>query len=461
VTGATGVQGVTGVQGATGIQGATGPVGVTGATGVAGPTGVQGATGVTGATGPTPTLATVAEAYAATSSTLAVTPAGLILKGTVPTNFVYGNLFRANYSAALVQPGSTRGDGSVDFMTKKNNNDQVPSGFCGFLGGGENNRPTPDYAVIVGGSTNTINTGSTFSFIGGGQTNTISASSTHCVIGGGSGNTVSTAQSVIAGGDQNTITTGAQFGFIGGGQLNTVNSGAGTVAGGINNTAGFNAFVGGGYSNSSTGIYSAIVGGYDNTNSGSYSTILGGNFNSTATNYCYILGGLGNSVTADYSAVLFGFYALADRNRLTAMAHAGRFSATGDCQTVSFMLRGVSTSVTQVTLSSDGAAADSTNQFVIPNNKMVTGIILLQGVQSTGANAWSIIRRFGIKNIGGTTTLINTVAVGTDSTAPTGWTVAITADDTLNCLKIACGSNTSVTARWTAHITAIETEIGT
>lgn len=372
--------------------------------------------GAIGATGPTPAFATVAQSYASTISGVAVAPEGLILTGSVPTTSLYGSITRTRYLQGQVT-GNPRGDGSVDLMSWRDAATQIASGLYSFIGSGAGNTASGESASVVSGYKN----------IASGK------------------------ESIVCSGNSNQTT--AQNG--------------GVVAG-LSNNAGLRAFVGAGDTNTSTGESSGVVAGKLNSILGPWSYIGAGLSNtiSASSNYAAIISGTNNTVSAEIGTVLHGQYAqvASGRNRYVAMAHAGRFSADGDCQMMSVMLRRVSTNATPVILTTDGGASViSGTQLNVPVGKLLTGIIWLHGIASTvGGNVWSVVRKFGIRNDNGTTSLVGAVsAVGTDSTAPAGWAVSITANNALDTLEMSCTGSASETVRWTAYVEWIETALGT
>jgi hypothetical protein len=345
----------------------------------------------------------------------------MILTGSVPSVSTFGFITRTRYSTTPGQvAGGPRGDGSVDFQPYRINSTQIASGAYSFLGAGANNTASNESAAVIAGF------GST-------------AAGKESFIGAGKGN-------------------------------QTTNTWGGVVAGN-QNSAGFGAFIGAGEQNSvaSTAYFSTVVAGKLNSNSASNSFIGSGienTISSGGTQYSAILCGMNNTVSSSIATVLHGQRALiaSGRDRYTAMAHAGSFSAAGDCQMMSLMLRGVSTNATPVFITSNGLAGAASNLLNVPVGKLITGIIWLQGIASTiGGNVWSIVRKFGIRNDNGATSLVGPVsAVGTDSTAPpTGWAVSITANDGVDALVISCTGSASETVRWTAYIEWIETALGT
>jgi hypothetical protein len=361
----------------------------------------------------TPLTATVAQAFAATASNVLVTPEGLILSGTVPTSSLFGSISRAKYNTTLVA-ANPRGDGAVDLQSDRNAVTQVASGLKSVLIGGARNTASGDYTAVLAGFGNSATATNFATVINGGSN---SAAAGYATIVNGEGNVVNSAYGFVGNGNNNKV------------EVSSVNA---TVLNGSNNLA--------------SNAYSAVLAGLNNTASGSNATVLCGNTNTAASEYGTILHGLNANIAST-------------RPRHLAMAHAGRFSADGDCQYMSLIVRGATAaSTTPVVLTSDGNAASSSNQLSVPTDKILTGIIYLHGYGSNGTFG-SYVRRFSIYRQVNTTTLVGTVsAVGTDPTSnPASWVVSITANDTLDVLQIQCNTDGITAVRWAAYVDWIET----
>jgi hypothetical protein len=173
------------------------------------------------------------------------------------------------------------------------------------------------HGVVVGGGNNQA-TGS-YSFIGGGGD------------AGTAANRNSTAAdwSTVAGGRSNTIAANANYSFIGGGNTNSIAA------------AGINATIGGGNGNQANQFSSTVSGGQANTASGSYSAIMGGYLGTTR-------GIAGNHVFSACTAPI---------------AFVGGASQAG-----LLVLGRQTTDATATVLASDGNAASTTNQIILPND---------------------------------------------------------------------------------------------
>lgn len=217
-----------------------------------------------------------------------------------------------------------------------------------------------------------------------------------------------------------------------------------------------------------TGDWSAILGGDGSTVIGAYSVVPGGQYHYISGNYSTAMGvgsfitgsssivsGYFNEAYADSTWVPGGRYARADRYAMGAHA-AGRFDATGDAQAVSFVARNKTTDTTPTDLFLDGSSV----RLTIPSGKVFHGFVAIVGSKSDGSAVATYLRKVAIKNVAGTTTLVGSVeTIGTDTTA--GTSIAITADDTNDALKIEVTGIAAETWRWVATIKGAELAYGT
>jgi len=248
---------------------------------------------------------------------------------------------------SLTTGGNKRGDYATDFQKLRAANTQVASGQYTFLGGGQDNTVSANWATIIGGRQNTASglyssiaggylgqaagqysfvgsgdssfANANYSFVGSGFNNQITAGATgagiaagiyhkitaaglYSFIGGGGNNTlpsrndISAASCFIGGGHTNTVSN--SFSTIGGGRSNTVGSQDGTIAGGNGNicNGGYGA-IGGGWTNSAGSNYAAVAGGVSNSASGQQTFIGGGSTNSASSATSLICGGQGNTIS--------------------------------------------------------------------------------------------------------------------------------------------------------------------
>ena len=222
----------------------------------------------------------------------------------------------------------------------------------------------------------------------------------------------------IGSGNQNTIGAGDMYAAICSGSLNAIGSGA----------SGQYTFIGAGVGNSSTAQHGVIGGGYYNSASGIYSAILGG------TN------------------------ARADRRGMQAHANStfgNAFANNGDAQRARFVLNCKTTTNTGVEMALDGA----TTYLGIPSGKVIAMTINISGVKSDGLAVAHYLRQYCVKNVSGTSTQVYApVTIGTDNAA--GTSIALSANDADDTMRILVTGVASETWRWVASIDAIEIGYG-
>ena len=233
------------------------------------------------------------------------------------------------------------------------------------------------------------------------------------------------ANSVICGGSRNTVST--SFAFVGGGNLNIAR----------------------------TESYCAVVCGQQNTVEDQYAFLGGGRYNLSSGDYAALCGGLGQEIYGDYGSILGGSGGRVDR--FAQQSHAsGQFAATGDAQRARFVLRCKTTTNTAVELFLDGSAT----RLTIPSGKIFAFTINLSGVKSDGSAVAHYMRQYCLKNVSGTTSEVYApVTVGSDNAA--GTTIAISANDTNDALKVEVTGIAAETWRWVASVDAVEIAYGT
>ena len=205
-----------------------------------------------------------------------------------------------------------------------------------------------------------------------------------------------------------------------------------------------------GESNSASALYACSIGGYQNTVSKGAS--IGGYRNSVTQNYAIAVGGYENTAS-NYYTVATGRSAVA--NIRGKIAHASdRFSANGDAQTGTFIIRSDTTDATAEALTSNNGTASTDNQIILPNNSAYAfhGTIVARESATDGTDcaAWKIeglIRREGTA---GTTTLVNSATTVLDNTP--SWGMALSADTTNGGLKIEVTGAAATNIRWVATI---------
>lgn len=379
-----------------------------------------------------------------------------------------------------------------------------------FVGSGSGNCACGNWSVVNGGCNNVTITRA--GIILGGICN--SASNAFAVAGGAGANTsggtwlstncFSVAPTILAPGCGSVVSGGLQnramgpFTVVGGGCLNCACCSASVISGGWNNSATNSyIFVGGGCGNGTGAFGATIAGGLNNSINGNYGTIAGGRSNIVWDNYSFVGAGCSNTVllnavlssvvgggsnticcTAAYASILGGrchtnssFYSsviagIKSRANLYGQVSWGvnQFSTNfGNNQFISVNVARVTTDATSTDLTTDAATPGAANRIFISSGKMLSCIVHITGITSTGADAVQYLRQVLIANVGGTTALIGTVqTLGTDivSGGAGTWTVAITANNTNDALTISVTGATSTTIRWSATVQGTEIEYG-
>ena len=105
----------------------------------------------------------------------------------------------------------------------------------------------------------------------------------------------------------------------------------------------------------------------------------------------------------------------------------------------------------------DGIAA--ANRLSIPSGKVLGLTINITGIKSDGTAVAHYLRQYALKNVAGTTTEVYApVTIGTDNAA--GTTIALSANDTNDALKVEVTGITSEIWRWVASVDAVEIAYG-
>lgn len=345
-----------------------------------------------------------------------------------------GNIF-AKYDAGVSVAGNARGVGAVDLQQARSLATQVASGANSVIAGGSENTASFPFATIGGGVTNTAS--DSFSVVAGGRLNT--ASGYNATVCGGASNTASNYYATVGGGTQNTAS--GDNATVGGGYSNTASNSSATVGGGNSNTA--------------SNISATVGGGYQNTASLDFGVCAGGRINNCNGLSATIGGGEDNETTGIASCIPGGYRALADRYGMVANA-SGQFSSRGDAQAVSFVMRNTTSGATTANLKLDG----STENLTIPSGKLLSGIINISGIDSTGAEVLNYLKQFAIKNVAGTTTLVHQAVIGTNHRDNPALDAVISADNVNDCLQVACTGRAGLNFRWVAVVTGLEIAYG-
>jgi hypothetical protein len=229
-----------------------------------------------------------------------------------------------------------------------------------------------------------------------------------------------------------------------------------------------------------SGNFSVIAGGQSNTASGSHCVVLGGQnstagpepyavafgngatasgdsslaFNGTASAISAIAAGTGATASASRTIALQD--ATADRQGMIAVGATVITNFPGRGQAVQFQMRGRTTNDTPTEM-----LLANNVKLTMPSNVALFGTIEVSAIQvTTAVESAFYVRKFGIQNLGGTTTLVGSVTtVGTDHESSAGMDVAITADNAGSFLKVEVTGLAATTLRWMAVVRGVEMAI--
>jgi hypothetical protein len=313
--------------------------------------------------------------------------------------------------------------------------------YCS-ISGFNNHSNTGDYCQISG-SYNTSNRGSHCQ-ISGYNNNTNYGN--YCQISGYNNNTNYGNHCQISG-YNNYSNSGRYCQFSG--YYNTSNTGSYCQISGQSNysNSGSNCQISGYYNTSNSGS-NCQISGYSNTNNtGGYCQISGENNHSNSGSRCQISGRDNRSNTGSYCQIS-GFSASSN-----ALSYARVHGGTEFSRIIDVVAKAATTNATPTTLTLGGAAEDSTNRINIPANSTWSFTTTVVARETATANAKTFTRRGLIGNNGGAVTISALDTIGTDCVLGTlAATVAITADDANDALKIVGTGVVSKNIKWTAQV---------
>jgi hypothetical protein len=374
-------------------------------------------------------VASIKSAVASTDGDVALVPKG------------FGAVL-AQVPDGTVANGNKRGGFAVDWQTYRPLADAVASGNGAVISGGAGNKASGELSAVSGGLTNY-------------------ATAAYSNIGGGALNQATARWASVSGGYNNTATE--ENTFIGSGISNVASALAAVVVGGESNAASqqYSVIVGG-RSNLAQNLYAFVGGGIENTSSGEYSATVGGYLNIASGNYSFIGGGVGNRANSTYSAVLGGAYGttrgVSGYHAFPACIAPIAVSA-GASQGGLLILGRQTTNGTSVVLRSTSAAADTTNQIILPNNSAFyfRGTVIANVTGGGNTKSWTFdgqIKRGA--NAASTTLTGSTVTSPYGDAGASTWTVALSADTTNGGLAVTVTGQASTTIRWVCRIETTE-----
>lgn len=343
-------------------------------------------------------------------------------------------------------PGTS--SGCAILAGENNEITNMQEGWNVIAGGYQNQMDGAEYSAILCGSFNII-------------TSDITAPPYGLLICGGEGNAINVTAgpyeyNTIVGGEYNLIGNYVADSFIGGGGSNGIEGSVGTPI--------YNAFIGGGGTNlvyaskaticggtdneiESTGTSSFIGGGYNNTASGTMAVVSGGEINNASGNYSTITGG------TNANAYLFG-----------QQSYSSGIKSAGRAQISEIIAGKITTDATETELFLDG----SSEQAVLPASRTWKFTIDLCARQTAGTSGtvgdsafWTIVGSIK-RDASNNTALVGTpqgsgtpASTDRDADAAT-WSVAVTADDTNESLKITGTGEANKTICWVAKVSLVE-----
>jgi hypothetical protein len=247
-----------------------------------------------------------------------------------------------------------------------------------------------------------------------------------------------------------------------GGSNNTSANGSGSFVAACNNNSTVN--TNGSHSVCLSSEYSTVSAPYTTILSGSYCVASGPNslsqgFSSNASGFCSVAFGKASSATSfsfgqglSVACTRWGQKAFGS-GVWTGVDSSG---TNGGAQFNIFTLRGRTLSNTETELFLNL----TTQRLTIASGYALYLIVEILGVKSDGTSAACYTRKAAIKNVDGTTSFISDVqTIGTDE--PSGTSIAITADDTDDSLKVTATGIESETWRWLASVYGSQIEYGT
>jgi hypothetical protein len=212
-------------------------------------------------------------------------------------------------------------------------------------------------------------------------------------------------------------------------------------------------------SNCTASGLTSIAMGNGSTASGGQSAVIGGLSNNCNSSNGGIYSGSTNACSGQSAFIGGGERAAADRYGMQAHA-SGRFAtsgaSSGEAQRARFVMRNKTTTNSAAELFLDGSAT----RLTIPSGKVLGLTINITGIKSDGTAVAHYLRQYALKNVAGTTSEVYApVTIGTDNAA--GTTIALSANDTNDALKVEVTGITSETWRWVAAVDAVEVAYGT
>jgi hypothetical protein len=239
------------------------------------------------------------------------------------------------------------------------------------------------------------------------------------------------------------------------------------IGGGSSNTAsGGNSFVGGGSTNTASGNHALVIAGANNTASGSFAIAAGDQANATGQ-YAIALGNAANASGTRAVAIGGGTADAQDAWALgkgaTANAVIGAYSeGAQNAPTRSrYTLHAFTSDATPKVLTTNGSTAATNNQVTTGtfNNRsgIYRGIVVARkSGTGGGTKSWEFIAH--LNRSGGTMALAAAVTPTVVASSGVAWSIAVTADNTNNCLQVEVTGEAATNIAWACFVDGQEVE---
>jgi len=217
-----------------------------------------------------------------------------------------------------------------------------------------------------------------------------------------------------------------------------------------------------GWSATSSGAESAALAGRGASASGSRSLALG-NFAKASAQDTIAISNEGSGYYTEASAIkaiAIGTRALSNIKGKLAVSN-GAFSANGDSQTGTFVMRSDTTDATAEAMTTNNSTASTDNQVILPNNSCFgfTGtVIAREAASATNDFAVWEIKGGAVRAGSASTTALGTYNINkiSESTGATNWSIALSADTTNGAVAITVTGEASHNIRWVATVNTTE-----
>ena len=230
----------------------------------------------------------------------------------------------------------------------------------------------------------------------------------------------------VVGGGRNNQASGAGSVVVGGGT-------DGSTANFTNHAQGQLSFIGGGILNTAGGVGSVIAGGWQNNADSTMGSILGGRYGTTRLINGYNAQPYCNSPLGDLTGAI-----------------------QGGC----LLLGKQTTDATPTALTSDGAAAGTTNQVIMPNNSAYTfEATVISGVTGGGnTKSWKLEGAIKRGASAAATSIVGTVTttVLAQDAGASAWTMVATADTTNGGIRFTFTGQAGTTIRTVCRVDTTE-----